>query len=91
MARDRAQRNRDAVPQIDHGHGQREIHNFLFAEMFLYLGENLIRHMRLGHVGGCFGPSQGGAFTVVKEGRFTPGIQGIQPLLAFTFRARVNL
>ena len=59
--------------------------------MFLYLGKNFIGNMRLGHIGGRFGPSQGSAFTVVKEGRFAPGIQGIQPLLAFTFRARVNL
>ena len=51
--------------------------------------EDAIGDVAFGQQGQGFGPGQGGAFAVIEEWGFAPGVQGVDALFAFAVGARV--
>ena len=47
VARNRAQRNGDAIPEIDHGQREGQVDNFFFAEMPFYFLEHFVGYVGL--------------------------------------------
>src|ERR1051326_8089488 len=83
MTRNRAQRNGHPVPEIDHGDGQRQVHDFLFAEMFFQFLEKFIGRVGLGDTSDGFSPGKRGSFAVGKKRCLMPGIQRVKTLFGF--------
>jgi hypothetical protein len=65
LTRHRAQADGNAIPSIDGGDGQRQIHQLLFIEMLADLLVHFVRRVVVGNKGQCVRPGEGGPFAVV--------------------------
>ena len=79
----------DAIPSVDRDHGQGELDEGFFVEMFPHAGIDLIAHMPLADESDGFGPSQRGSFSVAVKSSLVPGVERIEPLLRFAARTRL--
>ena len=79
----RAEGDGDAVPGVDGGDFPREVGQFLLGEMAADGVVEGVRDVAVGDVGQGLGPFQRGAFAVGVVGGFAPGVQAVEPLLAF--------
>ena len=63
---------RDAVPGIDDGNRQRELHQLRIGELPAYVREGGVRCMAFGHRGQRLGPGERGPFAIAVERRPAP-------------------
>src|SRR5438105_258017 len=88
-SRNGAKTDGKAVPAIDSDDGQRQVHQFLLAQVLTHFFIDRVRHMPFGDQRHSFRPGQGGPLPLRIEGCFPPGVDGIEPLFAFAPGPRV--
>src|SRR5438045_199810 len=81
---DSPHRNYETVPGIDRRDCQRQIGEFLFREMLACFLKDFAGSMTLLDICDRLRPGESGALPLRVIGRFSPGIQAIEPLLAFS-------
>src|SRR3546814_20918136 len=83
-AKHRLERDRGAIPGVDHHHHIGEVDHLIFGELRARLGIDVVWHAVRRQPRERFGPFQRGALAIAEQARFPPDGDMVKPTLPLT-------
>src|SRR3546814_7517744 len=82
----RLERDRGAIPGVDHHHHIGEVDHLIFGELRARLGIDVVWHAVRRQPRERFGPFQRGALAIAEQGRFPPDGDMVKTKLPLTMK-----